>query len=96
MPQAVYTIWFILLLVIVLVIVPLAVYLLQRTLNAAKNIERYFSEMAEAGVGIADNVSHISALEDTISVATAILGVAGQIKENTNTIKETLAGRAKV
>lgn len=94
MPQAVYVIWFILLLVIVLAIVPLALVLLHQTLTAARNIERYFKEMATAGVGIAENVSHTKALEDTISVATAILGVAGQIKENTNTLKGALASRA--
>lgn len=93
MPQAVLFLWFILLLVVVLVIVPLAIYLLHSTMMNARNIERYFREMAEAGGGIAENVSHAKALEDTIGVATGILGVAGSIKQHTGTIKETLAGR---
>lgn len=92
-PTAVYTIWIVVLVIAVFVILPLAVYLLQRTLNAARNIERYFAEMRDAGVGIAQNTSHISALDDTISVATQILETAGSINEHTATIKTTLAGR---
>lgn len=92
-PTAVYVIWIIVLVVAVFIILPLAVYLLQRTLNAARNIERYFAEMRDAGVGIAQNTSHITALDDTISVATQILETAGSINEHTATIKTTLAGR---
>ncbi|MEM7130142.1 MAG: hypothetical protein AAF702_27675 [Chloroflexota bacterium] len=93
-PQAVYTIWAITLAIVVLVIVPLAIYLLHRTYAAARSIERYFAEMAEAGVGIAENTSHVQALEDTIAIATKILGVAGNINSHSDTIKVTLAGRA--
>ena len=93
-PQAVYTIWSVTLAIVVFVIVPLAIYLLHRTYKAARSIERYFAEMAEAGVGIAENTSHIKALEETIAVATKILGVAGNINAHSDTIKVTLAGRA--
>lgn len=92
-PQAVYIIWTITLAIVILVIVPLAVYLLHRTYKAARSIERYFAEMAAAGVGIAENTSHIKALEDTIQVATTILSVAGNINSHAVTIKDTLAGR---
>ena len=50
--------------------------------------------MNEAGGGIAGNTAHITALNDTIGVATTMLGVAGQIDENAATIKGALAGRA--
>ena len=92
-PNAVYTIWIIVLILAVFVILPLALYLLQRTLNAARGIEQYFAEMRDAGVGIAQNTSHISALDGTISVATQILETAGSINEHAGTIKTTLAGR---
>jgi hypothetical protein len=92
-PTAVYTIWIIVLVLAVFVILPLAVYLLQRTLNAARSIEQYFAEMRDAGVGIAQNTGHITALDDTISVATQILTTAGSINEHSETIKITLAGR---
>jgi len=93
-PTAVYIIWAITLASAVLVILPLAVYLLQRTLNAARSIERYFAEMRDAGVGIAQNTSHIKALDDTIGVATQILQTAGSIKEHTGTIGTALTNRA--
>jgi len=50
--------------------------------------------MLEAGVGIAGNTTHISALNDTIKVASTMLGVAGSIDENAATIKGALADRA--
>ena len=93
MPQAVFVIWLILLGIIVVAIVPLTIGLLHRTMRQAQHIERYFAEMAEAGAGIANNVDNIKALEETIEVATAILGVAGNLNQHTTTIKETLAGR---
>lgn len=95
-PTAVYVIWIIVLVLAVFVILPLAVYLLQRTLNAARQIEHYFAEMRDAGVGIANNTSHISALDDTIGVATEILETAGSINEHTATIKSVLTERAQV
>ncbi len=94
-PDAVYWIWGITLAVAILIVLPLTVYLLQRTLNAARNIERYFAEMRDAGVGIAKNTSYIKVLDDTISVATQILGTAGFIKEHTATIGTTLTARAR-
>jgi hypothetical protein len=93
-PQGIYIIWAILLIVAVFIVLPLVVFLLHRTWLAARSIEHYFAEMATAGVGIAENTSHIKALEDTIAVATAILGVAGNINDHTDTIMTTLATRA--
>lgn len=90
----IYAIWGITLAVAVLVVLPLTVYLLQRTLNAARSIERYLAEMRDAGVGIAKNTGHIKALDDTITVATQILTTAGAINAHTATIETTLATRA--
>ena len=86
--------WLITLLIAVFAVLPLVVYLLHRTWRAARSIERYFAEMLTAGVGIAGNVAAIKALEETISVATTILGVAGQINNGAEVIKNTLAARA--
>ena len=93
MSQAVLILWTILLVVTVLLL-PLIISLLHRTWRASRNIERYFKEMNEAGGGIAGKTAHITALNDTIGVATTMLGVAGQIDENAATIKGALAGRA--
>jgi len=93
-PLLVYIIWAVLLVVAIFGVLPLVVFLLHRTLTAARGIERYFAEMATAGTGIADSTGHIKALEDTIKVATTILSVAGNINNHAETIKTTLAARA--
>ena len=93
-PTAVYVIWIIVLVVAVLVILPLTVFLLQRTLNAARNIERYFGEMRDAGLGIHNNTQHVKTLDDTISVATQLLETAGSINEHAATIETALTARA--
>ena len=88
-------IWLILLIVAVVIVAPLVWYLLHRTWKAAHNIERYFAEMATAGVGVAQNTAHVKALESTIQVATTILSVAGAINEHAATVETALAGRAQ-
>ena len=93
MPQAVFVLWTILLVVTVLLL-PYIVFLLHRTWVASKNIERYFKEMLEAGLGIAGNTENVKALDDTISVASGMLEVAGGINSHAETIKDTLAGKA--
>jgi len=95
LPDAVYTIWQTVLFIVIVVIVPLAIILLQRTLNAALKIRRYLREMLTAGVAIAENTSSISALEDTITVAGGMVKSAGQLDEHTATIATVLSERAK-
>ncbi len=86
--MAVYVIWWATLIVAVVVVLPLAVYLLHRTLMAARQIERYAARALEAGVGIAGNTENIAALEGTISTATGILETTQSIEEHTGTIEE--------
>ena len=93
MPQAVFVLWTILLAVAVLLL-PIIVALLHTTLKASRSIERYFAQMLEAGVGIANNTEHIKALNDTISVAGGILSTAGDVNEHAQTIKTALGERA--
>jgi hypothetical protein len=92
-PGIVFVIWWILLLVTIFVVLPVLIFLLQRTLNAARNIERYLAEMLEAGVGIAENTSHVKALEETIQVATQMLNVAGNLQSHSATIATVLGQR---
>ena len=86
--------WLILLVVTVLVL-PYLIYLLHTTWHAARSIQRYFKEMKEAGIGIANNTEHVTALDDTIGVASGILGVAGSINERADALKTALATRAE-
>ena len=93
MPAIVNILW-IVVLAVALILFPFIVRLLHKTLIAAKNIERYLKEMKEAGLGIAGNTEHITALNSTIDVAVDILDSAGKINSNAETIKVTLADRA--
>jgi len=93
MPQAVFVLWTILLLVTVLLL-PFIVNLLHRTWKASRNIERYFKEMKEAGFGVAGNTEHVKALDDTIGVASGMLDVAGDINAHAEALKGALADRA--
>lgn len=93
MPQTVYILW-IITLAVALLLFPFIVRLLHKTLIAAKHIERYLREMKEAGLGIAANTTHITALNSTIDVAVDILDGAGKINTNAEVIKDTLAARA--
>ncbi len=92
-PVAVYVIWWATLIVAVVVVLPLAVYLLHRTLRAARQIERYAAKALAAGVGIAGNTENIAALEGTISTATGILETAHSIEERTGAIEEVFETR---
>jgi len=93
-PGAVYVIWWIMLIVSVVVVLPLVVWLLSRVLTAARNIKGYTATTLEAGVGIVHNTASVSALQDTIAIATEILQVAKSIEERTAIIQQVLTERA--
>ena len=93
--DAVHIIWAATLAVVVVVIVPLAVLLLHRTLRAALSIRRYLDEMLAAGVGVAGHTASIAALDDTIGVAGTLVAAAGELKSHTGTIASVLAARAR-
>lgn len=94
LPTAVYAIWITVLLLVMLVIVPLAIALLHRTLRAALSIRRYLAEMLQAGVGIAGNTGSIVALNDTIATAGQLVDTSASIKGHSATIATVLAQRA--
>lgn len=93
-PGIVYVLWWATLIVAVVVILPLAIYLLQRALMAARQIERYTMTALTAGLGVAGNTANIEALNSTIAVATGMLSSAKAIEEHTGTIEEVLGARA--
>lgn len=94
LPAAVHAIWGATLIVVLVVVVPLAVALLHRTLVAALSIRRYLREMLAAGGGIAGNTAPIAALQDTIGVAGALVRTAGEIRRHSNAAATVLAARA--
>ncbi len=93
-PEIVYVLWWATLVIAVVVVLPWAVYLLQRTFMAARQIERYAATALTAGVGLAGNTANIGALNSTIEAATDILGSSKAIEEHTGTIEEVLGARA--
>ena len=95
MPPAVYTIWWAGLILTLVVFVPLSVWLLHRTYIAAKTIRQYADEALAAAAGIAGNTRHIPALDSTIAVGVAMVGVAGQIVTKLDTAATVLAERAQ-
>ena len=95
MPQEVFVLWWIGLGLTLLVFVPLSVYLLHRTWVAARSINRYAAEALTAAAGIAGNTQHIPALDTTIAVGSAMVGVAGQIAAKLDTAATVLAQRAE-
>ena len=95
LPETVYTIWWATLLIVIVVIVPLAIGLLHRTLRASLSIRRYFAEMLTAGVGIAENTASIPALKDTITVGAGMVETADRLEEHSGTIAQVLSQRAQ-
>lgn len=94
LPTAAYVIWWITLIAAVVVVLPLAVYLLHRTFKAARQIERYAALTLKAGRGVAGNTENIAALEQTITGAGGVLETARAIDEHTGTIEDVLSDRA--
>jgi hypothetical protein len=92
---AVLWVWGITVAAIAIVIVPLAVYLLHRTLTASRSIERYLRESLEAGRGIAANTEAVTALEETIAIASSLLGTTRKIQQHTAAIPGALRGTAE-
>lgn len=82
------------LLVLVVIALPVVVSALHRLRWAARNIERYLSDMAKAGGGIGGNTGHLAGLDATISTAGEILDAAGKIHQHAGAIRQTLADRA--
>ena len=95
MPHSVFVVWWIGLGVTLVVFVPLSVYLLHRTWVAARSINRYAAEALTAAAGIAGNTKYIPALDSTIAVGSAMVGVGGQIAAKLDIAATVLAQRAE-
>jgi hypothetical protein len=85
-PGAVYTIWCAGLILTLVILVPLTVYLLHRTWQAARSIQQYAAETLQAAGGIARNTASIAALDATIGVAGDMLTAAGATEKKLDTV----------
>ena len=95
MPNAVYVIWWIGLIVTLVVFVPLAVYSLHRTWRSARSIQRYAAEARHATAGIERNTRNIVALDATIDTAGEMLSVAGSVERKLGTVAGVLEERSR-
>jgi hypothetical protein len=92
-PDAVYTIWWVGLILSLIVFVPLALYSLHRTWRSARSIQRYAAEALQAAAGIERNTRNVGALDDTI--ASEMLGVAGGVERKLDTVAGVLEERSR-
>ena len=83
MSLSAYVIWSSTLLIILFLIVPVAWTLLNKTLQHAKSIERYSSEMLESGICIAENTNEIKRLSKTLESAVKIVTLTESLKKLT-------------
>jgi len=86
--------WWIALGLTVLVIVPLALWLLHRARKAATDIRILTAETLEAGRGIASHTVMIPALDVTIERAGPLVEKAGAIREATGDLERVLRERS--
>jgi hypothetical protein len=92
-PTTVIVIWWIALILTAVVVLPLAVYLLNRTLRVARQIEQYLARAREAGAGIARNTAEAEQLNATLNAAPALLEPADNIERGSATLTRTLTER---
>lgn len=94
-PGAVYTIWWVGLILTLVVFVPLAVYSLHRTWRSARSIQRYAAEALQAAAGIERNTRNVRVLDDTVAIASDMLGVAGGVERKLDTVASVLEERGR-
>lgn len=94
MPNAVYVLWWILLIVVVLAI-PYLVYLLHKAWGMAHSIDLYCEEILKAGDGIAHHTENIKSLNKTVVVVREMLPSAGTIVSHSAALEKNMDSRAQ-
>jgi hypothetical protein len=92
---AVQILWDLLLAIVIFVVVPLVLYRAARLVRASRNIAVLFNTSLASAVGVIENTQPTRpALDQTIAVATDILGTAAKIDEHSAAIEGLLTQRA--
>ena len=68
---------------------------LHRTWRSARSIQRYAAEALQAAVGVERNTRHVRELDETIAVASDMLGVAGAVERKLDTVAGVLEQRSR-
>jgi hypothetical protein len=71
------------------------VHSLHRTWRSARSIQRYAAEALQAAAGIERNTRNVRALDDTIAIATDMLGVADAVERKLDTVASVLEQRCR-
>lgn len=90
---AVLVLWWIALVLTVLVIVPVALWLLHRARRAATDIRIFTAETLEAAEGIAGHTGEIAALDAAIEAAGPLVEKAEEIEAATAELEHVLERR---
>lgn len=91
---AVLALWWVAVALTALVIVPVALHLLHRTLRKALSIRRFTAESLAAAEGILENVQAVSALEETVAAATPLVPAGERLEEKAARLADTLTERS--
>lgn len=93
-PEAVFTLWLITVVLALVAFVPLAVYSLFRLLRAAWSIRDYAGDAVAPAQAIASSTAALPALDTTIGVATEILAAAEAVAGKLDTVAAVLESRS--
>ena len=93
-PDVVYTLWRVTLVLAIVVFIPLSVYMLHSLWRAVRSIRDYSRETLVAAQAIAANTAAIPATNDTIAVATELLADAENIAGKLDAMASALEARA--
>lgn len=88
------TLWWVAVGLTALVIVPVALHLLHKTLRKARSIRRLTADALTAAEGILGNVQSVSALEDTVRAATPLVPAGERLEEKATRLADVLATRS--
>lgn len=86
--------WWIAVGLTLLVIVPLALHLLHRTLRKALSIRRFTAEALEAATAILDNVQAVSELERTVEAAAPLVPAGDRLSDKAARLADVLTARS--
>lgn len=93
MPDAVFVLWWITLIVVIFLVVPVVVYLLNRTYQAASDIRVYTAEILAAAQGIARNLEGVSELNRTPELAARVRASAAALMSEVSELERLVGDR---
>lgn len=91
--SGVYGLWWVTLALTALVLLPLLLQLLRRSLRAARAIERASGDALAAAVGIAKNTAALGALDQTVTLTAQVQHTTEQLKAHSSSMAATFTER---